>query len=51
VKNPEDQKEKIRNRYKGIDFDELQIIPAKPQLSFYEDKSEKRVTDNIQLKS
>jgi len=43
VKKPEDQKEKIRNRYKGIDFDELQIIPAKPQLSFYEDTSEKRV--------
>jgi DNA invertase Pin-like site-specific DNA recombinase len=43
MKNPEEQKEKIRNRYKGIDFDELQIIPAKPHQNFYEDQSTKRV--------
>lgn len=43
MKNPEDQKEKIRKKYKGIDFDQLQIIPAKPQVGLYDEKSEKRV--------
>ncbi|MDO4977879.1 MAG: recombinase family protein [Eubacteriales bacterium] len=38
-----EQKEKIRQRYKGIDVDELDIIPALPQTNFYEDKREKRV--------
>lgn len=37
------QKEKIRNKYKGINPDELDIIPAIPQVSLYEDKKEKRV--------
>ena len=37
------QKEKIRERYKGIDTDQLDVIPALPQDSFYEDKREKRV--------
>ena len=35
------QKEKIRERYKGIDTDQLDVIPALPQDSFYEDKREK----------
>lgn len=43
MKNTEDQKEKIRKKYKGIDFDELQIIPAKPQIGLYDEKNEKRV--------
>ena len=37
------QKEKIRERYKGIDADELDVIPALPQANFYEDNREKRV--------
>lgn len=37
------QKDKIRERYKGIDTDQLDVIPALPQDSFYEDKREKRV--------
>jgi len=37
------QKEKIRQRYKGISIDELEFIPAIPQESFFNDNSEKRV--------
>ena len=33
------QKEKIRERYKGIDTDQLDVIPALPQDSFYEDNT------------
>ena len=43
MSNSETQKEKIRNKYKGINQEELDIIPAIPQVNFYEDKSEKRV--------
>ena len=39
------QKEKIRQRYKGISSDELDVIPALPQTNFYEDDREKRVAD------
>lgn len=38
-----EQKEKIRQRYKGVDIDELDVIPAIPQENFYEDTTEKRV--------
>lgn len=37
------QKAKIRERYKGISPDELDVIPAKPQENLYDDTSEKRV--------
>lgn len=37
------QKEKIRQRYKGIDTDELDVIPALPQVSLNDDTSLKRV--------
>lgn len=37
------QKEKIRQRYKGINTDELDVIPALPQKNFYEDQQEMRV--------
>lgn len=37
------QKEKIRQRYKGVDIDELDVIPALPQANFYEYQREKRV--------
>lgn len=43
MNNSETQKEKIRSKYKGINQDELDIIPAIPQVNFYEDKNEKRV--------
>ena len=39
----ESQKAKIRARYKGIDPDELDVIPAIPPENFYEDKRERRV--------
>ena len=34
IGNAASQKEKIRQRYKGIDSDELDIIPALPQTNF-----------------
>jgi DNA invertase Pin-like site-specific DNA recombinase len=37
------QKSKIRERYKGINSDELDIIPALPQEDFYDNQREKRV--------
>jgi len=37
------KKEKIRKRYKGISLDELDVIPAIPQVSLHEDTKEKRV--------
>ena len=39
----EEQKKKIRARYKGISTDELEVIPAAPVINFYEDQREKRV--------
>ncbi len=38
-----DQKKKIRERYKGIDTDALDVIPAIPQEDFYKTEKEKRV--------
>lgn len=38
-----EQKRKIRERYKGIKEDELDIIPALPQEDFYKAETEKRV--------
>jgi site-specific DNA recombinase len=43
LRNSENQKARIRERYRGIDPDELDIIPATPQENFYEDNKEKRV--------
>lgn len=37
------EKARIRERYKGVNQSELDIIPANPVESFYEDKREKRV--------
>jgi DNA invertase Pin-like site-specific DNA recombinase len=37
------KKSKIRARYKGIDTENLDVIPAIPQVNFYEDDREKRV--------
>ena len=37
------QKSKIRERYKGVDADQLDVIPALPQEDFYEDVKMKRV--------
>ena len=38
VLTAEEQKEKIRRRYQGVNPDELEVIPALPQDSIYEDK-------------
>ena len=40
---PEERKAKIRKRYKGIDPNELDVIPAIKPADFYSDKSNKRV--------
>lgn len=37
------EKAKIRTRYKGVDRDKLDVIPATPLENFHEDKREKRV--------
>jgi len=36
-------KEKVRARYQGINPDDIEKIPAAPQINFFEDVSEKRV--------
>lgn len=43
ITSAESRKEKIRARYKGLEPDELDVIPAIPQANFYEDESNKRV--------
>ena len=43
LKNVREQKQKIRERYKGVDTDELEVIPAIPQDDFYDEKKRKRV--------
>jgi len=43
LRGVDNEKDRIRARYKGIDPNELDIIPALPQENFYEDKREKRV--------
>lgn len=42
IKKQEEQKNKIRERYKGIDRNELEFIPAKPREKLFEDTAEKR---------
>lgn len=49
MSNSETQKEKIRNKYKGIDPEELDIIPALPQVNFYEDTQVKRVAVYVRV--
>ncbi len=41
--NKYEQKEKIRNRYKGVDPSELEVIPALPQIDIYNSEKEIRV--------
>lgn len=41
--NKEEQKRKIRARYKGINRDELEFIPAKQKEKLFEDTTTKRV--------
>ena len=43
VNSVEEQKAKIRERYKGVDPDSLDVIPAIKPASFYEDTTTKRV--------
>lgn len=43
IETSEERKNKIRQRYKGIDTDELDVIPALPQESLMDDTTIKRV--------
>jgi len=43
LKEAENQKARIRERYKGIDLDELDVIPAISQEDFYDSTNMKRV--------
>lgn len=43
IEDTNSRKAKIRERYKGISADELEMIPAIPQADFYDDEDEKRV--------
>lgn len=43
IQSNAERKAKIRERYKGIDREELEVIPAIKELSLQEDESEKRV--------
>lgn len=43
ISSAEERKAKIRQRYKGISRDELEVIPAIQPANFHDDTSEKRV--------
>jgi DNA invertase Pin-like site-specific DNA recombinase len=43
LKETESQKARIRERYKGVDLDELDVIPAIAQEDFYDSINKKRV--------
>ena len=43
AQNAAQKKQKIRERYKGIDSDELEVIQAIPKDDFYDEKVKKRV--------
>ena len=54
----EQEKERIRQRYKGLDSDLIEVIPAKEQEDFYDEGIKRRVavyvrvsTDNLQQTS
>lgn len=43
AKTVQEQKQRIRDRYRGVDEDELEVIPAIPQDDFYNETKRKRV--------
>ena len=43
LENVKEQKQRIRDRYKGVDEDALDVIPAAPQEDFYSEATTKRV--------
>ena len=43
ISNIAEQKQRIRERYKGVDPDSLDVIPAIPQEDFYKTESVKRM--------
>jgi hypothetical protein len=49
IQNTETQKEKIRNKYKGINPDNMEVIPAIEQVNFYEDRAEKRIAVYVRV--
>ena len=43
ISSSEEQKRKIRERYKGVDPDSLDFIPAKPKIDIYQTEIDQRV--------
>ena len=43
IQSDSERKARIRDRYKGIDREELEVIPAIKEVSLQEDNSVKRV--------
>ncbi len=43
INTVQEQKQRIRDRYKGVNEDELEVIPAIPQDDFYNETKRKRV--------
>ena len=43
ISSSEEQKRRIRERYKGIDPDSLDFIPAKPKVDIYQTETDQRV--------
>lgn len=41
INSREEQKNRIRERYKGVDRSELEFIPAKPKEKLFEDTTDK----------
>ena len=46
----ESQKARIRERYKGVNLEKLDVIPAIPQENFYDNTNEKRVAVYARLR-
>ena len=49
LNSPSSKKEKIRERYKGIDPDDLDIIPAVVHDDFYKNGKEQRVAVYVRV--
>ena len=43
------EKEKIRKKYQGAPPDRIKVIPAKEEISLFEDSSEKRVAVYVRV--
>lgn len=49
MNDKENQKEKIRERYKGINIDKIDIIPAIPEENIFDEYREQRVAVYVRV--